>query len=70
MRIDRVEFAAGLARADLNVKQVAELSGVSRVTVSNVKTGKSCSENTAYKLAHVLGRDIICDAAATADNGK
>ena len=68
MRIDRVKFAAALARKDLTVKQVAELSGISRVTVSSVKTGKSCSKDTADKLARVLGRDIIQDATAMADN--
>lgn len=70
MRIDRVKFAAALARADLTVKQVAELSGVSRVTISGVKTGKSCSKDTADKLARVLGRDIIQDATAIADNAN
>lgn len=70
VRIDRVKFAAALARADLTVKQVSELSGVSRVTVSGVKTGKSCSEDTANKLARVLGRDIIQEATAIADNGN
>lgn len=70
MRIDRVRFAAALARADLNVKQLAKLSGVSRVTISSVKTGKSCSKDTAEKLARVLGRDIIQDATAIADNVK
>ena len=70
MRIDRVKFAAALARADLTVKQVAELSGVSRVTVSSVKNGKTCSKDTADKLTRVLGRDIIVDAAATADSVK
>lgn len=70
MRIDRVKFAAALARADLNVKQLAERSGVSRVTISSIKSGKSCSKDTADKLAKILGRAIICDAAATADNGK
>lgn len=59
MRIDRVDFAAALARADLNVKQLAELSGVSRATITSVKSGKSCSQETADKLAAVLGRDII-----------
>ena len=68
MRIDRVKFAAALARKDLTVKQVAELSGVSRVTVSSVKTGKSCSKDTADKLARVLGRDIIQDATAMVDD--
>lgn len=62
VRIDRVTFAAELARADLNVKRLAELSGVSRVTVTAVKNGKSCSQATAAKLAAVLGRDIIKEA--------
>lgn len=71
MRIDRVKFAAALARADLNVKQLAECSGVSRVTISSVKTGKSCSKDTADKLARVLGRDIIdTNATAMADNAN
>lgn len=70
MRIDRVEFAAALARKDLTVKQLAELSGISRVTISSVKSGKSCSKDTANKLARVLGRDIIQDATAMADNAN
>lgn len=59
MRIDRVTFAAALARADLNVKRLAEKSGVSRVTITAVKNGKSCSKDTAEKLAAVLGHEII-----------
>lgn len=59
MRIDRVEFAAALARADLNVNRLAELSGLSRGTISSVKIGKSCSKDTAEKLVAVLGRDIL-----------
>ena len=59
MRIDRVNFAAALARADLNVKRLAELSGLSRGTITSVKTGKSCNRETAERLAAVLGRDII-----------
>ena len=70
VRINRVKFAAALARADLTVKQVAELSGVSRVTVSGVKSGKSCSKDTADKLARVWGRDIIKEATAIADNAN
>lgn len=59
MRVDRVEFAAALARADLNVKQLAELTGLSRGTVTGVKTGKSCSRRTAEKLTEVLGSSIM-----------
>lgn len=64
MRIDRVKFAAALARADLNVLQLAERAGVSRATVSSVKGGKTCSKETAQKLAKVLGQDIIENTAA------
>lgn len=59
MRINRVAFAAALARADLNVKQLAEKTGLSRATITGVKTGKSCSTETAEKLAAVLGQEII-----------
>lgn len=59
MRIDRVAFAAALARRDINQKRLAELSGVSRVTITAVKSGKTCSEDTAHKLAAVLGPEIM-----------
>lgn len=59
MRIDRVALTAEMARRDMNQKRLAELSGVSRVTLSAVKGGKSCSADTAHKLAAVLGPDII-----------
>lgn len=59
MRINRVTFAAAQARADLSVKRLAELSGLSRGTITSVKTGKSCSKETAENLAAILGRDII-----------
>lgn len=59
MRINRECFAAALARLDLNGNQLAEKAGVSRGTVTAVRTGKSCSKETADKLAAVLGRGII-----------
>ena len=59
MRIDRVVFATALAKKDITCKRLAELTGLSRVTITNVKTGKSCSKDTAEKLAAVLGKDII-----------
>lgn len=59
MRIDRVAFAAALARRDINQKRLAELSGVSRVTITAVRSGKTCSEETARKLAAVLGPEIM-----------
>jgi len=59
MRINRERFAAALVRLDLNGKQLAKKAGVSSGTVTAVRTGKSCSKETAEKLAAVLGRDII-----------
>lgn len=59
MRINRERFAAALARADLNGNQLAEKAGVSRGTVTAVRTGKSCSKETADKLVAVLGKDIL-----------
>lgn len=59
MRIDRVKLIAEMARRDINCNRLVELSGVSRMTVTAVRSGKSCSKETAEKLAAVLGRDII-----------
>lgn len=59
MRINRERFAAALVRLDLNGNQLAEKAGVSRGTVTAVRTGKSCAPETAYKLAAVLGKDIL-----------
>lgn len=59
MRISRVQFAASLAREDLNIKKLAEMTGLSRPTIQAIKSGKSCSEETGRKLAAILGKDII-----------
>ena len=59
MRINRERFAAALVRLDLTGKKLAELAGVSRGTVTAVRTGKSCSPETAKKIAAILGPDII-----------
>jgi putative transcriptional regulator len=58
MRINRVQLATELARKDINIKKLSELSGLSRVTVSNVKCGKTCSSSTARKIANALDVDI------------
>lgn len=58
-RIDRAKIAAAMARADLTVQQLADRSGLSRVTITAVRSGKSCSQETARKLADVLGPGIL-----------
>lgn len=59
IRIDRVAMIAEMARRDINCNKLVELTGVSRVTVTSVRNGKSCSKETTDKLASVLGRGII-----------
>ena len=55
MRINRVSLVAQMARKDMNIKKLTELSQVSRATITAVKSGKSCTEETAAKLAQGLG---------------
>lgn len=55
MRIDRIKLAAEIARADLKLYQLAEKSGITRATITAIKSGKSCKEETAVKLAAGLG---------------
>ena len=55
MRIHKVKFATELARADVSAKELASRTGVSRVTISAIKSGKSCASDTAKKLAEGLG---------------
>ena len=59
MRISRERFAAAMARLEITGNGLAELAGVSRGTVTAVKSGKSCSAQTANKLAAILGHEII-----------
>ena len=49
--INRVALIAGMAKRNINCKQLVELSGVSRVTITAARSGKSCSRKTAEKLA-------------------
>lgn len=59
MRINRERLAAAMVRRDLNGKRLAEKAGISRMTMTAVRTGKSCSRETAEKLVAVLGPEII-----------
>ena len=73
MRIDRKKLIIAMLDNDQTVIQLAKTSGVSRVTISNVKCGKSCSNATAEKIAKALNvpmSDIIENATAMADNAQ
>lgn len=54
MRIDRIKLTTELMRQDMTQKTLSEKSGVSRVTITGIKSGRSCSEETAEKLARAL----------------
>ena len=59
VRINREKLAVAMVRHDLNGKQLAEKAGISRITMTAVRSGKSCSMETAEKLISVLGPEII-----------
>lgn len=59
MRVDRIKLVAEMDKRDLTATRLAELTGLSRITVSYVKNGKSCSKETAEKLMSIFGHDII-----------
>lgn len=58
MRIDRVKFATALAKADISCQDLAKKAGLSRVTITNVRCGKSCSKATAQRIANGLGVNL------------
>lgn len=73
MRINRKKLIIAMLDNDQTVIQLAKASGVSRVTISNVKCGKSCSNATAEKIAKALNvpvSDIIENATVMADNAQ
>lgn len=55
MRIDRVKLIAEMARQNININQLSEKACVSRCTLSALRGGKSCTENTVKRVASVLG---------------
>ena len=58
MRIDRIKLITEMARQDVTSIQLAERAGVSRVTVSALRCGKTCTAETASKIARALGVDV------------
>lgn len=58
MRIDRIKLVIELAKRDMTQKRLAELSGVSRQTITYIRGGKSCTDEVGQKIAKALGVDI------------
>lgn len=55
MRIDRVKLIAEMARQNIRIKDLAEKALVSRVTITAMRSGKSCNVNSARRVAQALG---------------
>lgn len=58
MKINLEKLAVALVQNEMKCGELAELSGVSRSTISAIRSGKRCSKVTAEKLAAVLGEEI------------
>lgn len=58
MRVDRVKLIAEMARQEIKVKELVEKAGVSRSTVTAMRTGKSCNANSIAHVARALGVDV------------
>lgn len=58
MRIDRIKLIAEMAKADMSCAELAEKAGVTRATVSAVRGGKSCNDETGVNLATALGVSV------------
>lgn len=58
MRIDRIKFITELAKQDLKLIELSKRIGVNRVTLSNIKNGKSCREDIAIKIANGLNVEL------------
>lgn len=58
MRIDRVKFVSEITRQDITLLELAKKSGVTRVTLSNIKCGKSCRDDIGHKVAKALNVNV------------
>lgn len=63
MRINRIKLITLMAEKELPTNELAQKTGLSRSTISQIRSGKSCSEQTANVLAKGLGVSIqkICE---------
>lgn len=58
MKINVLKVQIMMGEQGLSIKKLAELSGVSRQTISCIISGKGCSLGVAYKIAAALGTEL------------
>lgn len=59
MKLNRITLLAAMVSHNFTLLKLAELSGVSKATISAVKNGKTCSFRTASKIAKALDLDVM-----------
>ena len=57
MFIDRYKLKIELMKRNMTQQQLAEMCGLSRVTISGILCGRSCSGKTVFKVAQALGME-------------
>ena len=58
MRLDMVKVVATMKEKGMRQKDITEKTGLSRNTISAICNGKSCTDDTAKKLAAAFGVDV------------
>ena len=61
MRINRVKLITEMAKQEISVVQLNEITGVSKTTICAVRKGKTCNQRTAEKIANdfFVGRETV-----------
>ena len=67
MRVDRVKLVAESAQQGIRTVELASKAGVSRATLSAMRSGKSCSVETVQRVAQALGVPV---ESLLEDSGK
>jgi len=57
MRVSKFKLGLAMLHKEWNFTQLAEMSGVSKATLSAVNCGKSCKGEVVCKIAAALGVD-------------
>lgn len=58
MRIDRIKLITAMAKADMKGYELAERARLSRYTVVGIRSGKTCTRETAERIAGALGLSL------------
>lgn len=58
MKLNVLKIQIMMAEKGMTIKKLAEVSGISRQTISSIISGKGCSLKVAYKIAKALGLEL------------